>query len=315
MQHRLRRLGALLILIAVSAALAWWWHIPHGPWLVHKKPLAGQRVCVIGDAGWGNQPALAVGQAIVELHCDQVRYQGDLVYPDGINGPDDPLIQERFLPPLQPALDAGIPVYLVLGNHDWKQDGEAWLEVARRHPLIHLPHFYYFEQWPDACAFSLETTWFEKWYHLHRQGNWLKKSKQIAREQGCRFSMGFAHHPMFSTGSHGNAHEMINLGLKHKLVGSLDLLLGGHDHILSDEGEYRGTRQLISGSASINNDLGPASDSQTFTRATHGLLTLDFHDNGDRLDAQYRFYSVLGEPADPLITLLWQGHQPGKGVR
>ncbi|MZR62596.1 metallophosphoesterase [Alcanivorax sp. DP30] len=315
MRDRLRSISIIALLLVSSAILAWWWHTPAGPWLVHQQPLAGQRICVIGDAGWGNPPALAVGKALVQLECDQIRYLGDLVYPDGISGPDDPLIEERFLPPLRPALAAGIPVYLVLGNHDWKQDGEAWLKVARRHPLIHLPHFYYFETWPDACAFSLETTWFEKWYHLHRQGNWLDNSRELARQHQCQLSLGFAHHPMFSTGSHGNAHEMINLGLKNKLVGSLDLIVGGHDHILSDEGEYRGTRQLISGSASINNDLGIASANQAFTRATHGLLTLDIQDDGDGLYVDYRFYSVLGDPQAPLISLLWQGDQQGKGVR
>lgn len=315
MKIGLRLISCTLLLLAASAALAWWWHIPFGPWLAHAKPLAGQRICVIGDAGWGNRSAQAVGAAMVALECDQIRYLGDLVYPDGISGPNDLLIEERFMPTLRPALAAGIPVYLVLGNHDWKQNGDAWLEVARRHPLIHMPHFYYFETWPDACAFSLETTWFEKWYHLHRQGNWLDKSRELARKHKCRFSLGFAHHPMYSSGSHGNAHEMINLGLKNKLVGSLDLLLGGHDHILSDEGDYRGTRQLISGSASINNDLGPASEKQRFTRATHGLLTLDIRDNGAQLYADYRFYSVAGDPRDPLITLLWQGDQHGQGVR
>lgn len=304
-----------LILSGAIILIAWWHHMPNAPWIVHKEPLAGQRICVIGDAGWGNAPARAIGKAMVELECDQIRYLGDLVYPDGISSPDDPLIAERFLPPLKPAFEAGIPVYLVLGNHDWKQSGEAWLEVARRHPQIHFPHFYYRESWPDACAFSLETTWFEKWYHLHRQGNWLDQGIETARQQGCRFSLAFAHHPMFSTGSHGNAHEMINLGLRQQLVGSLDMLLGGHDHILSDEGLYQGTRQLVSGSASINNDLGPASEEQSFTRATHGLLTLDFRQHAETLAVDYRFYSVLGTPDDALITLLWQGNQEGKGVR
>ncbi len=315
MQFRLRSLGLTITMLAISVALIWWRHTPQAPWLIHKQPLAGQRICVIGDAGWSNEPALTIGSAMVELRCNQIRYLGDLVYPDGISSPDDPLIETRFLPTLKPALDAGIPVYLVLGNHDWKQSGDAWLEVARHHPLIHFPHFYYFESWPDACAFSLETTWFEKWYHLHRQGNWLESSKTQAQQQHCRLSLVFTHHPMYSTGSHGNAGEMINLGLKHKLVGHLDLIMSGHDHILSDEGEYQGTRQLISGSASINNDLGPGSDKQHFTRATHGLLTLDIENRGDRLTVDYRFYSVLGNREAPLITLLWQGTQHGEGVR
>ena len=301
--------------LIAAAGLGWWWQTPQAPWLLHQQPLAGQRICAIGDGGWGNTPSLAVGQALVTLQCDQVRYLGDMVYPDGIHSADDPLLKSRFLTPMKPALDAGIPIYLVLGNHDWKRNGQAWLEVAQRHALVHFPHYYYAEQWPDACAFSLETTWFEKWYYIRRQGRWLEQAQNTAREHGCRFSLAFAHHPLFSTGSHGEAGEMINLLLKPKLLGRLDLLLGGHDHILSDEGEYQGTRQLVSGAASINNDLGTPSEEQRFTLATHGLVTLDLYDNHGEMEAQYAFYSVSGDPQAPLITLLWQGDQRGQGGR
>ena len=315
MRPRLRWLLMASLFSLIAASLGWWWHTPHGPWLVHQEPLAGQRICAVGDGGWGNAPSMAVGQALVNLECDQVRYLGDIVYPDGITSADDPLLESRFLTPMKPAMDAGIPFYLVLGNHDWKGSGEAWLQVARRYPQVHFPHFYYFEQWPDACAFSLETTWFEKWYYFRRQSSWLEQAQDTARQHGCRFSLGFAHHPMFSTGSHGDAGEMINLSLKPKLLGHLDLLVGGHDHVLSDEGEYQGTRQLISGAASINNDLGPPSKQQRFTRATHGLATIDLRDDRGTMRAEYRFYSVLGNPQDPLITLLWQGNQQGEGIR
>lgn len=170
--RRCLRAFLLLSLIPLSAvALAWWWHVPDGPWLIHSKPLARQRICVIGDGGWGNNASRAIGQALVSLQCDQVRYLGDLVYPSGIQSVDDPLLKSRFLDPLTPALDAGIPVYLVLGNHDWKGNASAWLSLARQNPLIHFPNYYYFEEWPDACAFSL----------------------------------GFAHHPLVSSGSHPTA--------------------------------------------------------------------------------------------------------------
>jgi len=96
---------------------------------MHKEPLAGQRLCVIGDGGWGNAPSLAVGQALVELNCDQIRYLGDLVYPDGITGPEDPLLESRFFAPLGPALDAGIPVYLywaIMTGNRMPRPGWRW---------------------------------------------------------------------------------------------------------------------------------------------------------------------------------------------
>ncbi|EKF76142.1 putative metallo-dependent phosphatase [Alcanivorax hongdengensis A-11-3] len=315
MGRRLRTLVLLLLIPLSALVLTWWWHVPHGPWLIHNQPLAGQKICVIGDGGWGNDASQAIGRALVTLQCDQVRYLGDLVYPSGIQSVDDPLLKARFLDPLKPALDAGIPVYLVLGNHDWKGNARAWLTLARQNPLIHFPHYYYFEQWPDACAFSLETTWLEKWYYLRRQGNWLDSALNNARQHHCRFSLGFAHHPLVSSGSHGEAGPNLQLSLNDRLFGRLDLYLSGHEHILSDEGSYQGTRQLISGSASINNDLGLPSQEQRFTRATHGVLTLVLHDDNGTMTADYRFYSVLGNPREPLITLLWQGDKVGQGIR
>jgi tartrate-resistant acid phosphatase type 5 len=44
-------------------------------------------------------------------------------------------------------------------------------------------------------------------------------------------------------------------------------------------------------------------------------VTLDIHDDGNSLRANYRFYSVLGDPDDPLITLLWEGEKRGQGIR
>jgi tartrate-resistant acid phosphatase type 5 len=38
-------------------------------------------------------------------------------------------------------------------------------------------------------------------------------------------------------------------------------------------------------------------------------------DDGNSLRANYRFYSVLGNPDDPLISLLWEGDQRGQGIR
>ncbi|MDX1803199.1 MAG: metallophosphoesterase [Alcanivorax sp.] len=306
--------------ITVAAALltlllAWWWHTPRAPWVKHARPLAGQRLCVIGDGGWGNQASKAIGRALVTLRCDQIRYLGDLVYPRGIQNLNDPLLKSRFLEPLKPALDAGIPVYLVLGNHDWKGNAAAWLALAKQNPLIHFPNYYYVEQWPDACAFSLETTWMEKWYYFRRQGNWLDQALDRARQHHCRFSLAFAHHPLVSSGSHGEAGPDLKLTLNDRLFGRLDLYLSGHEHILSDEGSYQGTRQLIAGAASLNSDLGLPSKQQRFTRSTHGVLVMTLEDRQHTMLARYRFYQVQGDPQKPRITLLWQGHKQGQGVR
>ncbi len=111
--------------------------------------------------GWDQAILASVGQAMADIcavklgaendperaGCDFVVGLGDNIYESGVTSVDDPQFEEKFELPFEPV---DLPFYLVLGNHDWKGSGEAWLEVARRYPQVHFPHFYYFEQWPDA---------------------------------------------------------------------------------------------------------------------------------------------------------------------
>lgn len=72
------------------------------------------------------------------------------------------------------------------------------------------------------------------------------------------------------------------------------MYLSGHDHILSDERSYQGTKQLISGAASLNSDLGLPSERQQFTQATYGILLVQLTNHKGSITADYRFYGVSG---------------------
>jgi len=139
----------------------------------------GETWCVVGDGGLANDAFSAVVESMVAAGCDQLRYVGDLVYPAGIESIDDPMLRTNFLQPLSPLTNLGVPVYLILGNHDWRGNPHAWLQVASVEPMIHKPYFHYAETYSDICVFNIETLWFEKLYFIERRlpkTGWIKKA-------------------------------------------------------------------------------------------------------------------------------------------
>src|SRR5690349_21656897 len=78
------------------------------------------RLLALGDAGKGNegQRRVAVGaaRACAARGCDLAVLLGDNLYPRGMESSDDPRISERTV---EMYADLGVPLYLVLGNHDY----------------------------------------------------------------------------------------------------------------------------------------------------------------------------------------------------
>jgi len=284
-----------------------------------KSPTqTGERWCVIGDGGMGNKAMDLIVESMIDLGCNQVRYLGDLVYPSGIQSVNDPLFTERFLKPITPLLEHDIPVYLLLGNHDWKGNPDAWFQVAEKVKGVKKPYFHYAEARGDVCVFNIETTWYEKLYFAHKRmpkTDWLMDAYDAANEH-CQFSIAFGHHPLISSGKHDDALIQTALFLESNVFGHVDMYIAGHDHIISDEGEIDGTTQLISGSASkvssMSEELNPA---KRFALSAHGFLTLDFRTSDDGIWVDYTFYKVEPESVTAPLTRVWEGSRRGTGIR
>ncbi len=293
------------------------YHLIHSTSLVDKDTT----ICVIGDSGSGDNNAIAVAHALETMDCSQLRILGDIVYPAGIQTPDDVLLKQKLLAPFQYFIDRNIPIYLVLGNHDHKQNGAAWLKVAEQHPALKFPNFYYSEDWGAICFFNLDTSFYQKIYFAQKrytQTLWLRNAMSAATNS-CEFSIATGHHPYRSSGSHGNASWQLNLLFEEELIGKVDLYLSGHDHHLSDEGTVKATRLLISGAAGAHKyKLKQPSENLRFAVSKYGFLTLRFSRNKqNELVADYRFYTLLpdGKGGYTKLTEEWQGQIVGQGVR
>ncbi len=281
----------------------------------------GRIICVIGDSGTGDNNALAVAHALESMNCSQIRILGDIIYPSGIESAEDPLLQRNLLGPYQYFIDRDIPIFIVLGNHDHKQNSEAWIEVAKQHPLLKFPNYYYAEDWGEICFFNLDSSFYEKIYFAHKryaQTRWLRKALDTVKNS-CKFSIATGHHPYRSSGGHGNASWQLSLFFEEELIGKIDMYLSGHDHHLSDEGTAGGTRLLISGAAGAHKyDLKEASEDKQFAISEYGFLIIQFsRDQQNDIVARYKFYSLIPDGKGGYTDLkeVWSGLKKGQGIR
>ncbi len=283
-------------------------------WLIdHGKSLSEDEViCLVGDTG-GSIVMPAFASAFEQVGCTQVRLLGDLMYPYGISGLDDPELKQRFLAPFEPLFAKDIPFYLILGNHDYRNNTEAWLELARQHPQIIMPNYYYGERWGDMCFISLDTTHFDKLYRLGQrfeQGRWFKRIKKELADSKLAIVLG--HHPLFSCGPHDHATPQLQLFLRRHILGRCDAYLAGHEHILSYEREARDTHFFV---AATGYHIAPVNESKAIhANSEYGFLTLQKAEAHAVCISGYTV-QVNEHCQYQGVTKVWQQIVQGQGLR
>ena len=93
------------------------------------------------------------------------------------------------------------------------------------------------------------------------------------------------------------------------IFGTFDLYIAGHNHVLADEGERRGTRQLISGTGSLPGGSPEEQPEGKFNVETPGFLKLELKEIDNKVVAEYSFIQAQ----DNLV--LWKGLKIGSGIR
>ena len=267
--------------------------------------------CFVGDTGYVNEIQKNVADALADSECNAIWHTGDIVYPDGISSKDDPRFITNFLRPFNKVFNKKIPFFLTLGNHDYKKEPKSYLEIAKNNSLIVYPNNYYSNKYGKLCIFSLDTTIFDKLYLFYKrreQKSWLRKIKEDMTSS-CELSIAVAHHPLFSSGDRKNATPQLSRFLETDIFGTFDLYIAGHNHVLADEGERRGTRQLISGTGSLPGGSPEEQPEGKFNVETPGFLKLELKEIDNKVVAEYSFIQAQ----DNLV--LWEGLKIGSGIR
>ena len=119
------------------------------------------------------------------------------------------------------------------------------------------------------------------------QLDWLK-ADLAAHQDGC--ALAFWHHPVFSSGSHGNNAVMRDAWRMLAAAGT-DLVLSGHDHdyerfapqdVDGNIDQQRGVRQFVvgSGGARLSPLLGHRPNSDAADNTTYGVIRLKLKQTG-----------------------------------
>ncbi|EQC47099.1 metallophosphoesterase [Bacteriovorax sp. Seq25_V] len=207
---------------------------------VYLENLFDSKVCIIGDTGTGSSDQHLVAKEMSKENCKNIIHTGDLIYPDGLKSTDDPKFKLNFLDPFAESMTTS-RFFLTLGNHDYRRDPKPYLDLAKTNESIVFPNYYYLARFQDACLLFIDT-------NLNYRGSqekWLRN--KVNELINCSSSFIIGHHPLVSSGDHGNATGLIKSFLEKYVKDHTPLYISGHDHQLSYEKIDEHTFQLISG--------------------------------------------------------------------
>jgi len=193
------------------------------------------RFAVIGDNGTGKTPQYDIGARLADARAgfpfEFVIMLGDNLY--GGQAPSD--FVDKFERPYAPLLQAGVPFYAALGNHDQPTN--------RNYPLFNMggERYYTFVKGPVRFV-VFDTNLMDA-----AQLAWIDATLQTAQEP---WKIVFFHHPLYSDGDrHGSNLELRPL-LEPLLVRhGVKVVFSGHDHFYQRIEPQQGITYFVEGSS------------------------------------------------------------------
>ena len=223
-----RGIAPILLVLAVSGGMA----AQDGAF-----PLApgSVRFAVIGDAGTGDRPQYEVGAqmtaARARLPFEFVVMLGDNLY--GRQQPAD--FAEKFERPYAALLQAGVPFYAALGNHDepdnrgyrgFNMNGARYYSYVRGHVRFVV----------------LDTNTLDR-----AQVTWLETTLRDATED---WKICYFHHPLYSDGRRHGPNVELRVVLEPILVRyGVSVVFAGHEHIYERVVPQKGITHFVQGAS------------------------------------------------------------------
>jgi tartrate-resistant acid phosphatase type 5 len=256
--------------LARGVVIPAWLRTPPPLFSVSSRPSV--RVMAFGDYGDGEEDQRRVAKAMQKYHKESPVELGitlgDNFQDHGPESPADPRWGPRWQS-LYPAMR--VPFFPALGNHDWAFPSGPAAEVlySGGERYWNMPAIYYTFQAGPVQFFALDTNALSK-----AQLMWLR---QVLRDSRAPWKIAYGHHPVFSSGRHGDTP-----GLTEKLLplleeGKVDAYLSGHDHHM--EHFQEGLHFFICGTG--GHSLRPASErppgkrgQSLFTKLAYGFLVI-----------------------------------------
>jgi hypothetical protein len=195
----------------------------------------GVLFAIIGDSGTGTRSQFDIGKQMANARAtfpfEFVIMLGDNIY--GSERPQD--FVQKFEKPYQTLLDAKVPFYAALGNHDdptqrfykpFNMNGERYYTFTKG----------------DARFFVLDSTYMDQ-----KQLKWIET--ELSRSDS-RWKIAYFHHPLYSSGArHGSEVDLRTqiepLFVKH----GIDAVFAGHEHFYERIAPQRGIYYFTSGAS------------------------------------------------------------------
>ena len=179
------------------------------------------RFAVLGDTGTGERAQYDVGAQLWKSHAvfpiEFVILVGDNMY--GSERPQD--YARKFELPYKPLLDADIPFYASLGNHD--DPNQVFYKLFN----MNGKRYYSFKKDrlgnPGVRLFALDSN-----YMTREQLEWLEKELEAS---GSDWKIPFFHHPLYSSGGrHGSEEDLRGLLEPLFIKYCVNVVFSGHEH-------------------------------------------------------------------------------------
>ncbi len=216
-----------------------------------QASIANTEICVVGDTGTGGEDQYKVAEAMFKANCKTILHTGDVIYDKGVSSETDLQWITKFEDPNAPLIQSGAEFYMSMGNHDHgagKKDKikQIHMAYANKNSFYKFFGLQYNFKLGNNCFWAVDTDSFGD-----DEAQEVNLSVDNANDK-CDWKIFFGHHPIVSSGDHGDAkpNSFLIKNLDPILTRHADVYFAGHDHNLADEGFYpneNGFRQIISG--------------------------------------------------------------------
>lgn len=194
------------------------------------------KFAVIGDSGTGSGNQYEVGKVLADART-QFPYGFVIMLGDNLYGRERPQdFVVKFEQPYRAILDAGIPFYAAIGNHDEPDKQTAY-------PLFNMDgrRYYTFTKGP-VQFFVLDSTAMDV-----AQVDWLE---DVLAESTSSWKIAYMHHPIYSSGKrHGSDLRLRALIEPLFMEHDVDVVFAGHEHFYERVRPQEGIRYFTVGSA------------------------------------------------------------------
>lgn len=224
-RHLFKRFVPVLLVLAAATALA------AGVASQAPKPAASMsavtetrppvgkdsvKFLVLGDTGTGDRAQYDVAAQAWKSH-QVFPYEFAIMLGDNIYGSERPQdFSKKFEMPYKPMLDANIPFYASLGNHD--DPNQRYYK-----PFGMNGQRFYSYQKNDVRFFALDSNYMDK-----DQQAWLDKELSASN---AKWKIAYFHHPLYSSGgAHGSEVDLRTIVEPMFIKYGVNAVFAGHEH-------------------------------------------------------------------------------------